>query len=71
MSAFEKITPQPVQPVRVPKNHRRLVFTILGVLLALAAAVLIVIGFFDASIVAPEETEGPAPEIVVPGTLPD
>jgi len=70
MSAFDKVPPQPLHPVRIPKNNTRwMMFA--AIVLALLAAALIVAGFLDASIVAPEGTEGPAPEVVVPGTLPE
>lgn len=71
MATFPKAHPQPSAATTIPKNNQRLALMVLGVLLALGAAVMIAIGFVDASIVAPEETEGPAPEIVKPGTLPD
>lgn len=71
MSAFEKIPPHPVEPVRVPKNNVRTLFTIVGVLVALAALVMIAVGFVDAGSMSPDESEGPAPPVVNPGTLPE
>ena len=68
MSAFEKV-PQPFDPVRIPKNNVRLLSLLFGIALAIGTAALIIIGFLDASYVAPDETEGPAP-VRTPATLP-
>jgi hypothetical protein len=54
-----------------PKNNTRLLLFVFAIMLALGAAIMIVVGFADAGILAPEETDGPAPEAVVPGMLPE
>jgi hypothetical protein len=71
MSHTTRAQSGPEQPAGIPKNDARLALWLVALLLVLGALVAMVIGFVDASIIAPDETEGPAPQIVVPGTLPD
>ena len=59
-----------IDPVRIPKNNVRALLTLIGALMALAAVVLMFVGFVDAGTVAPEEPEGAAPPVDAPGTFP-
>lgn len=57
-------------PVKIPKNTGRMLLTLIGALLVLAAVVVMFVGFVDAGTVSPDETEGPEPPARTPGTLP-
>ena len=57
-------------PVRIPKNNGRALLTLVAALMVFAAVVLMFVGFVDAGTVAPEETEGSAPPVDAPATLP-
>jgi hypothetical protein len=55
---------------RVPKSDMRHAWLLLGLLAALAAAILMLVGFSHAGTSAPDETQGPALETVESNLLP-
>lgn len=59
-----------LDPVKIPKNNVRSLLGFIGALLVLAAVVLMFVGFIDAGTTTPEETEGPAPPVDTPRTVP-